>query len=255
MKEKKIIKHYGDVAILFKSVRSHAPEYINELRMQDVPFHLIGDKGFFQRVEIRTILYLMAKLDGFEFKEKQRFVKWDSWWNDSILCNGVIPFSDKVISFISRQDADFDFFKEMEDNWKDYKSEFGSDDVSTIKRFLLLKRKIEQKKEKGSPDSLLELSYEILDKTGYMKRMLENAENNEEFLLNLAQLSQIINRFENMKKRPSLESMLWYLYQLPENKDFDEALVEDPKAVRVMTVHQAKGLEFPVVFMGGLHPV
>ena len=252
MKEKKIIRHYGDVAILFKSVRSHAPEYVNELREQGVPFHLIGDKGFFQRVEIRSILYLMAKMDGFEFKENQRFVKWDSWWNDSILCTGVVPFSDKVISLISGQDEDFDFFKEMEDNWKEYKSGFSSDDISTIKRFLLLKKKIEQKKGKGTPDSLLELYYYILDKTGYMKRMLEGAEENEEFLLNLAQLSQIINRFENIKKRPSLESLLWYLYQLPENKDFDEAMVEELEAVKVMTVHQAKGLEFPVVFMGSV---
>lgn len=252
MKEKKIIRHYGDVAILFKSVRSHSPEYVNELREQGVPFHLIGDKGFFQRVEIRSILYLMAKMDGFEFKENQRFVKWDSWWNDSILCTGVVPFSGKVISLISSQDEDFDFFKEMEDNWKEYKSEFSSDDISTIKRFLLLKKKIEQKKGKGTPDSLLELYYYILDKTGYMKRMLEGAEENEEFLLNLAQLSQIINRFENIKKRPSLESLLWYLYQLPENKDFDEAMVEELEAVKVMTVHQAKGLEFPVVFMGSV---
>ena len=252
MKEKKIIRHYGDVAILFKSVRSHSPEYVNELRKQGVPFHLIGDKGFFQRIEIRSILYLMAKMDGFEFKENQRFVKWDSWWNDSILCNGVIPFSNKVISFISNQDGDFDLFKEMEDSWKEYKSKFSSDDISTIKRFFLLKKKIEQKKEKGTPDSLLELYYDILDKTGYMKRMLEDSEENEEFLLNLAQLSQIINRFENIKKRPSLESMLWYLYQLPENKDFDEAMVEDLEAVKVMTVHQAKGLEFPVVFMGSI---
>lgn len=252
MEEKKIIRHYGDVAILFKSVRSHAPEYVNELREQGVPFHLIGDKGFFQRVEIRSILYLMAKMDGFEFKEDQRFVKWDSWWNDSILCNGVIPFSDKVISFISSQDGDFDFFKVMEDNGKVHKSEFSPDDISTIKRFLLLKKKIEQKKEKGTPDSLLELYYDILDKTEYMKRLLEDAEENEEFLLNLAQLSQVINRFENIKKRPSLESMLWYLYHLPENKDFDEAMVEDPEAVKVMTVHQAKGLEFPVVFMGSV---
>ena len=115
-----------------------------------------------------------------------------------------------------------------------------------------MKKKIEQKKEKGNPDSLLGLYYDILDKTEYMKRMLEDAEENEEFLLNLAQLSQIINRFENIKKRPSLESLLWYLYQLPENKDFDEAMVEDPEAVKVMTVHQAKGLEFPVVFMGSV---
>jgi len=55
--------------ILFKSVRNHAPEYIQELKDKNIPFNLIGDKGFFQREEIRTILYLKAKINGFEFKE------------------------------------------------------------------------------------------------------------------------------------------------------------------------------------------
>jgi len=82
--------------------------------------------------------------------------------------------------------------------------------------------------------------------------LLLDTEENEEFLMNLAKLSQIINRYEAIKKQPSVENFLWYLYQLPENKDFDEALVEDPKGIKVMTVHQAKGLKFPVVFMGSI---
>jgi DNA helicase-2/ATP-dependent DNA helicase PcrA len=251
MKEKGIIKHYGDVAILFRSVRSHAPEYILELKRQKIPYHLIGDKGFFQREEIRSILYLMAKLDGFEFEENQRFYSWGSWWNDLTLLI-LLPFSTRVHDFISERSGDFDFIKEMEENWMKYKDKFEPEDISLIKRLILIKKKLAQKKEKGTPDMLLELYYEVLDKTGYLKKLMENSEENEEYLLNLAQLSQIINKFESIRKRPSMDNLLWYLYQLPENKDFDEATIEDPKAVKVMTVHQAKGLEFPVVFMGSV---
>jgi len=251
MKEKGIIKHYGDVAILFRSVRSHAPEYINELREHGIPFHLIGDKGFFQREDIRNVLYLMAKLEGFEFKEQQRFASWESWWNDYSLFF-LLPFSQKVHDFISEQSPGYDFLKDMEEKWIEYKDKFEPEDITIIKRMVLIRKKRAQDKEKGSRTTLLELLYEVLDKTGYMKCLLGNIPENEESLLNLAQLSQIINKFENLKKYPSIENLLWYLYQLPENKDFDEATIEDPKAVKVMTVHQAKGLEFPVVFMGSV---
>ena len=251
MKEKGIIKHYGDVAILFRSVRSHAPEYIKELKEHKIPFHLIGDRGFFQREDIRSILYLMATLDGFKFKENQRFAHWESWWNSQIL-SVLLPFSDKVRQFISKREGRYNFIADMEKNWQEHKDEFEPEDINIIKRLILIKKRLAQEKDKGIQSTLLELYYEVLDKTGYLKELLANADENEEFILNLAQLSQIINKFESVKKRPSMENLLWYLYQLPENKDFDEATIEDPKAVKVMTVHQAKGLEFPVVFMGSV---
>jgi len=251
MKEKGIIKHYGDIAILFRSVRSHAPEYVKELKEHKIPFHLIGDRGFFQREDIRSILYLMATLDGFEFKEKQRFAHWESWWNGQIL-SVLLPFSDKVRQFISEHEGRYDFIADMENNWKEHKDKFEPEDMTVIKRLILIKKRLAQEKEKGTQSTLLELYYEVLDKTGYLKKLLANADENEDFILNLAQLSQIINKFESVKKKPSIENLLWYLYQLPENKDFDEATIEDPKAVKVMTVHQAKGLEFPIVFMGSV---
>jgi len=251
MKEKEIIKHYGDVAILFRSVRSHAQEYVKELRKHGIPFHLIGDKGFFQREDIQSVLYLMAKLDGFEHKEKQQFAKWKSWWNDRRLFF-LLPFSQKVFDFISKKGDDYDFLKDMEENWEKHKDQFEQADIPILKRMVLFRKKRAQEKEKGSKSTLLELFYEVLDKTGYMKSLLTDIEKNEERLLNLAQLSQIINKFENITKTPTIAGLLWYIYQLPENKNFDEATIEDPTAVKVMTIHQAKGLEFPVVFMGSV---
>lgn len=251
MKEKGIIKCYGDVAILFRSVRNHAPEYVKELREHGIPFHLTGDKGFFQREDIRSVLYLMAKLESFEFKENQSFASWNSWWNDRTLFF-LLPFSQKVFDFVSEQGNDYDLLKDMEQNWMEYKDRFESEDITIIKRMVLIRKKRAQEKENESRSSLLELFYEVLDKTRYMKGLLTDIVENEESLLNLAQLSQLINKFESIKKYPTIDNFLWFLYQLPENKHFDEATIEDPKAVKVMTVHQAKGLEFPVVFMGSV---
>ena len=52
-----------------------------------------------------------------------------------------------------------------------------------------------------------------------------------------------------MNKNPKIKDLMWYLYLLPRGMEYDEEIVETPHSVKIMTVHQAKGLEFPVVFV------
>ena len=76
-------------------------------------------------------------------------------------------------------------------------------------------------------------------------------EEKEDVLFNLSKLSGIIKRYQEFSKEPSLEDFLKFLFKLPKKMQYDEELLEDPRALKIMTVHQAKGLEFPVVFICG----
>jgi len=51
---------------------------------------------------------------------------------------------------IISHEKDFDFIKKMEENWNEYKDDFESEDILLIKRIVLLKKKLRQKKEKGN---------------------------------------------------------------------------------------------------------
>ncbi|PKL69063.1 MAG: ATP-dependent helicase [Methanobacteriales archaeon HGW-Methanobacteriales-1] len=79
----------------------------------------------------------------------------------------------------------------------------------------------------------------------------EEKEEKEDVLFNLSKLSGIIKRYQEFSKEPSLEDFLKFLFKLPKKLQYDEEMLEDPRALKIMTVHQAKGLEFPVVFICG----
>lgn len=79
----------------------------------------------------------------------------------------------------------------------------------------------------------------------------DEKDKNEDVLFNLSKLSGIIKRYQEFSKEPSLEDFLRFLFKLPKKLQYDEEMLEDPRALKIMTVHQAKGLEFPVVFICG----
>ncbi|UTB34086.1 MAG: hypothetical protein NKF70_12050 [Methanobacterium sp. ERen5] len=59
----------------------------------------------------------------------------------------------------------------------------------------------------------------------------------------------MLNKYEYMNKNPKIKDFMWYLYLLPDSIQYDEQVVDNPKSVKISTIHQAKGLEFPVVFV------
>ena len=57
------ITSFGDVAILFRSVKYHAGHYIEALQEADIPFSITGDGGFFRRHEISQLFDLFVYLN------------------------------------------------------------------------------------------------------------------------------------------------------------------------------------------------
>ncbi len=97
--------------------------------------------------------------------------------------------------------------------------------------------------------SLSQLTQAVLSKTGYVRRLKE--ERTDEALSRLENVDELVNvltEFERDGETASLES---FLDKVSLMSDVD--LYEDKKnRVSLMTLHCAKGLEFPVVFIIGL---
>jgi DNA helicase-2/ATP-dependent DNA helicase PcrA len=91
--------------------------------------------------------------------------------------------------------------------------------------------------------------YDLLAITGYMSQCELDGE--LEALLNLGVLSQLVAAFDEHAGTRTLYPFLDYL-KLMRQGGVDPAVVEPEDAVRVMTIHQAKGLEFPVVVVGSV---
>lgn len=240
MKERKIIPHYGYVTLLFRSVRNHAQKIISQLKQEGIPYTIRGSGSFLKREEIRTMLYLLHYVDQSSYDGKLR-ARWGKWWNKDLLENEFLNLTSETKNIVYEVDLSCLLSREEF-------IESGVENEGDISKLLGLNKL----KIKLSEDiiSVLEVFYEILRVSGYLKRLLAKKDDeSDNKLFNLSKLSRIINRYTYLTNKPSIEDFLMFLYRLPRNKQYDEDILEDPRALKIMTVHQAKGLEFPVIFI------
>ena len=95
--------------------------------------------------------------------------------------------------------------------------------------------------------NLAELLDEILEHTGYREYLLEN-EDGEDRWENIMELRSVAKEYDGL---PTEEALATFLEKVSLVADIDE-LDEKADAVTLITLHQAKGLEFPMVFIVGM---
>lgn len=107
---------------------------------------------------------------------------------------------------------------------------------------------ITQLSEDAEELALHELFAEVLDKTGYRAMLECDKEQGPDRLANLDELSTNILHYEQENEEPDLSG---FLEEVSLISDLD-SLDEQADRVVMMTLHSAKGLEFPVVFIAGM---
>jgi len=237
------IPDYGYVALLFRSVRYHADKVLRELRREGIPYIVRGDGSFLKRYEVRSMLYFLAYVDPPDYGGKFRG-KWGGWWNISMFRGEFLDLSRKTLESLESLErdcslSDFTTLEELRG------AGIEGADAEKILGLNSIRREIAD----GSI-SILQAFYRILEVTGYLRRLLlDGSDRSRARIFNLAKLSSLIDKYETIKPWARIQDFLWYLYLLPRHLHHDEAVLEDPASVKVMTVHQAKGLEFPIVFI------
>jgi len=174
-----------------------------------------------------------------------KFLKWKGWWNISMFKTEFLNLNEETVKRLDELDKEFNLSDLIEETDFTKIGIKNKDDINKLMRLNLLNKELRNKKK-----DLLSIFYDILDISGYLKWLIiEGSEKSQEKIFNLAKLSSIINKYEYMNKTPKIKDLMWYLYLLPRGMEYDEEIVENPHSVKIMTVHQAKGLEFPVVFV------
>jgi DNA helicase-2/ATP-dependent DNA helicase PcrA len=96
---------------------------------------------------------------------------------------------------------------------------------------------------------LTDVTKKLLEKSGYMKNLVEeNSPKSMSRRENILELQNAISYYEKNNSNASLSSFLQEISLITDTDKYDE----DKPAVTMMTVHAAKGLEFPAVFVVGL---
>jgi len=112
-------------------------------------------------------------------------------------------------------------------------------------KFTKLLESIKNKIESSKPSDILRF---VIKESGYQKFLEEGGEEDKERLENLKELVSIAKRYDELGSSEGIEKMLTDITLMSEQDTFDKK----KEAVRLMTVHAAKGLEFDYVFISGL---
>ncbi len=228
-----IISNYSHIAILFRSVKYHAGEYLEALNRHNIPYTVVSDGSFFDREDI------------YNLQELIRFCGWKKNWDPGVFRGKLLELSPNTVRAITK-------WKEDPTAWTDKKilEELGITD-SGEQRVLTELAGIRSRTGKGALRDLMLLFYELLRCTGYFARCCKGSDGEcEAALLNLAQFSRILDDFRYHVRSQNTYRLHEFLRSLP-SRSLDELKPEPPgEAVKVMTVHQSKGLEFPVVIIG-----
>lgn len=130
--------------------------------------------------------------------------------------------------------------------WEGLKTLSGQKKV--VNALLSFSNFIDKLREKVNLIPLRELFIEVLEKSGYLDMLRSQGEEGEDRLKNLEEMLTVISRLEEEEPNLTLESFLDKI-SLYTDQDLKR---ETEDAISLLTLHAAKGLEFPVVFMVGM---
>jgi DNA helicase II / ATP-dependent DNA helicase PcrA len=221
--------------------RTNAQSRIFEdyLRRENLPYRIVGGLKFYDRKEIKDILaYLRVIANPADIVSMLRIINTPARGLGGVTIDAL------------REVANEEGLTEWEVIDKEYEIK-GKHPKGLLEFKKIIKNGMES--AKGIPDntSLAAFISEILETSGY-KKSLEDEDTLESRarLENIAEFLNSIYDYEEMNMRVTLDEFLQEVSLLTSAED--PAVVEDTGAITLMTVHIAKGLEFPVVFLTGM---
>lgn len=215
-----------DFAVLARA-NNHLDPVIASLKRSEVPYSLIGNRGLFDTEETRQLIAYLKILVNKEDSASVYF----------LLISSLFGFTSEEITTILNESR-----KEKTSLWE---SLIKSNNPKS-KNFIEI---IENNKIHTLPVGLL--LYDFIIKTNFVKRLLkEETVENSLKVKNVNLFFDKIKKFESESNNPTVFEFVDYLEMLQDaGENPAQAEIEDIDTVKLLTVHSAKGLEFPIVFI------
>lgn len=228
----------SDVAILYRTnAQSRAIE--DTLVKSNMPYQMVGGTKFYERKEIKDIIaYLRLIANPDDDLSFERVV--------NVPKRGIGKTSiERLREYASIHDISFNqAVKEVDFTGVSKKA------ANALAEFSSLMQSFAQQQEFLTATDMVEA---VLERTGY-ETMLKNERSLEaqSRLENLEEFMTVTKDFEAVSEDKSLVAFLTDLALIADIDQVDEAETEAEDKITLMTLHAAKGLEFPVVFLIGM---
>ena len=226
---------YKDCAILY---RTNAQSRLFEERfiVSNIPYKIVGGVNFYSRKEVKDILAYLKTIDnGRDDLAVKRIINVPKRGIGATSITKVSNFAfDNEIPFYSalRQASDIPGLGKA---------------AEKIRPFVLFIQSMRAKLENGY--SLTQLILEIIETTGYVEEL--EAEGTEEAQARIENIDELISKISSYEEGEENPTLSGFLEEVALVADID-SLDENSDYVVLMTLHSAKGLEFPNVYLAGM---
>lgn len=225
---------YHDCACLYRT-NAQSRSIEEKFMMAGIPYKIIGGQNFYQRKEIKDILAYMKTVDnGLDDVAVRRII--------NVPKRGIGATTvDKVQLFADANNISF-YEALMNKNCMDVVGRASS----KLSSFVMM---IERFKIIAANEGIRALADKVLEETGY-KAELE-AEDTDEARGRLENIDELINKVADYEENEESPTLSGFLEEVALIAEIDN-LNESNDYVVLMTIHSAKGLEFPKVFLCGM---
>jgi ATP-dependent helicase/nuclease subunit A len=230
---------YRDVAILLRSKKVNADLVANVLGAMNIPAFSDAGGSLFSALEVRDVLSALRVLDNM-----QQDIPLAATLRSGILGE---PLTEDQLVAIRMIDRALPFHQTV----RTYAASGGDENLRRqLEKTLAV---IERYRVMARRKPLAEVIWKLYEERAHFARAC-GLENGSQRRANLLKLHDIARRFATFRNQ-GLSRFLRFMENLQEqDRDFDVAptIGESEDVVRIMTIHQSKGLEFPVVFLAGM---
>ncbi|MEO8820866.1 MAG: UvrD-helicase domain-containing protein [Ginsengibacter sp.] len=242
IQEQKLRNHFrnSDFSILYRT-NAQSRSFEESLRRMNIAYRIYGGISFYQRKEIKDFLsYLRVIVNPGDEEAMKRIINYPA--------RGIGKTSvEKAVLFANQNDISM---------WNvlERASEFGyrASTLEIINNFVVMIKMFQSELQKKNAYDLAIL---VGKNTGSVKDLFNDK--TTEGLARYENLQELLNSIKEYTETPTEDGELLdkslgsYLQQITLLTDADDNKGESD-VVKLMTIHAAKGLEFPVVFVGGL---
>lgn len=228
---------YKDMAILYRT-NAQSRIFEEKLKQKNIPYAIVRGISFYDRKEIKDLMsYLKVVDSGMDDLSVKRIINVPKRGIGQTTINRLQEFA--ILNQMSFLD-----------------SVFNADEIPEVARALAKLHKfadmIEEFREYASEHEISELLEHILDVTQYRAEL--EAEGTDESISRLEDIEELFNDiayYEEEEENPNLRDFLAEKDMYTLNAGIDN-LEDENNKVLLMTLHNAKGLEFNNVFLGGM---
>ncbi|KIZ14572.1 DNA helicase PcrA [Streptomyces natalensis] len=233
----------GDVAVFY---RTNAQSRVFEeifIRV-GLPYKVVGGVRFYERKEVRDVLAYLRVLANPEDSVPLRRIL-------NVPKRGIGERAEAMIDALSSREK-ITFPQALRRVDEAYGMAARS--ANAVKRFNVLMEELRTIVESGAgPATILEA---VLERTGYLAELQSSTDPQDETRIeNLQELASVALEFEQERGEENPGTLSDFLEQVALVADSDQIPDEDDEGtgvITLMTLHTAKGLEFPVVFLTGM---